>query len=154
MSNEVPQRYNWSSLNGLQLGRYAEYFAKMEFSMFGFEVFTSEVDDRGIDFVVRRNNGAFKTIQVKSCLKSNYVFMRKQYFELSENNYLFLLLFNDGELPTTYLIPAVEWRVPNALLKDKDYEGLKSAPEWGLQLSQKNLPLLQEYDFDKVVIKI
>jgi len=38
---------NWSILNSLQLGRYAEYFANMEFASFGLEVFSSEVDDRG-----------------------------------------------------------------------------------------------------------
>lgn len=40
-------RYQWSKLNGLQVGRYAEYFVKMEFTMHGFQVYTSEVDDRG-----------------------------------------------------------------------------------------------------------
>ena len=34
---------NWSKLTGLQLGRYAEYYAKMEFASYGFEVYTSEV---------------------------------------------------------------------------------------------------------------
>lgn len=33
---------NWSKLNKLQLGRYAEYYAKMEFASYGFEVYTSE----------------------------------------------------------------------------------------------------------------
>ena len=36
-------------LNRMQKGTFGEYFAKMEFAMFGFEVYTSEVDDRGID---------------------------------------------------------------------------------------------------------
>lgn len=47
------ERYTWSRLSSLQLGRYAEYFVKMEFTLYGFDVYTSEVDDRGIDFVIR-----------------------------------------------------------------------------------------------------
>ena len=43
----------WSKLNHLQLGRYAEYFTKMEFTSYGYEVYTSEVDDHGIDFVAQ-----------------------------------------------------------------------------------------------------
>ena len=43
---------NWSKLNHLQLGKYAEYYAKMEFASYGYEVYTSEVDDHGVDFVV------------------------------------------------------------------------------------------------------
>lgn len=48
-----------SELNGLQLGRYGEYFAKMELASYGFDVYTSEVDDHGIDFVVRINKESF-----------------------------------------------------------------------------------------------
>lgn len=43
----------WSRLNHLQLGRYAEYYAKMEFTSYGFYVYASEVDDHGIDFIAQ-----------------------------------------------------------------------------------------------------
>lgn len=43
-----------SQLSGMQLGRYAEYYAKMEFTSYGFEVYTSEVDDHGVDFVAKQ----------------------------------------------------------------------------------------------------
>ena len=46
-------KYNWDNLNRLQIGKYAEYYAKMEFTSYGFDVYTSEVDDKGIDFVIR-----------------------------------------------------------------------------------------------------
>ncbi len=45
-------RQQWSQLNKQQKGTFGEYVAKMEFAMYGFLVFTAEVDDRGIDFVV------------------------------------------------------------------------------------------------------
>ena len=44
-------RYEWSCLNHLQVGKYAEYFVKMEFTMYGWQVYSTEVDNRGIDFV-------------------------------------------------------------------------------------------------------
>ena len=47
---------NWSKLTGLQLGRYAEYYAKMEFASYGFEVYTSEVDDHGVDFIAKKSS--------------------------------------------------------------------------------------------------
>jgi hypothetical protein len=43
----------WADLNHLQTGRYGEYFAKMAFARAGFDVFSPEVDDKGIDFVLR-----------------------------------------------------------------------------------------------------
>jgi hypothetical protein len=45
--------YHWSELTKLQVGRYAEYFVKMVFTLHGFDVYSAEVDDKGIDFVVR-----------------------------------------------------------------------------------------------------
>jgi len=49
------RKYNWNRLSHLQISRYAEYFVKMEFTLFGFEVYTAEVDDRGVDFVIRKD---------------------------------------------------------------------------------------------------
>ena len=71
---------NWSKLNHLQLGKYGEYFAKMEFTKTGFDVYTAEVDDKGIDFVVRKNETEYFDIQVKSVRNNNYVFMKKEVF--------------------------------------------------------------------------
>ena len=49
------QEHRWSELSRLQLGRYAEYFVKMEFTLHGFDVYSAEVDDKGIDFVIRKH---------------------------------------------------------------------------------------------------
>ena len=58
--------YPWSSLSHLQLGRYAEYLVKMQMTLHGFEVYSPEIDDRGIDFVARTADGRFLEVQVKS----------------------------------------------------------------------------------------
>lgn len=148
---------NWSKLNKLQIGRYAEYFAMMEFASYGFEVYTSEVDDHGIDFVVKTKDRIFLEVQVKSIRKSsvNYVFMQKDKWDInSPDTYLALLLFEDGKLPEIYLVPAIAWKAPNALFCDKNYEGLKSKPEYGLNLSKKNMPLLGAYKLEVVLEQI
>ena len=62
----------WSQLRSLQLGKFAEYYAKMEFSSYGFDVYTSEVDDHGVDFVAKYN-GEFYEVQVKSVRQDNYL---------------------------------------------------------------------------------
>jgi hypothetical protein len=53
--------------------------------------------------------------------------------------------------PKIYLIPSSVWSKPNNLFVSRDYEGKKSKPEWGLNLSKKNLPLLTQFEFEKVV---
>ncbi len=147
-------RYSWSRLNHLQLGRYAEYFAKMEFTLFGFDVYTSEVDDRGIDFVVRKSEHRYYDVQVKSIRGMNYVFFPKDKFSARDNLLAAVVLFFEGDPPQLYLIPATAWRQPNALLVSRDYEGKKSKPEWGLNLSRKNSPLLAQFAFDEMVQRL
>lgn len=50
-------RYNWKKLNRQQAGNFSEYFVKMEMTMYGFQVYSTEVDDRGIDFIARYKKG-------------------------------------------------------------------------------------------------
>ena len=37
----------------MQLGKYAEYYSKMEFTSYGYDVYTSEIDDHGVDFAAK-----------------------------------------------------------------------------------------------------
>ena len=144
------RKYNWNRLSHLQISRYAEYFVKMEFTLFGFEVYTAEVDDRGVDFVIRKDD-RYYDVQVKSARGFKYIFFLKDKFNPRDNLLAAIVLFFDGEPPQLYLIPSKEWLKPNALLVSRDYEGKKSKPEWGLNLSKKNLPLLSQFAFDKIV---
>ncbi len=147
-------RYDWSRLNHLQVGRYAEYLAKMEFTLRGFDVFGAEVDDKGIDFVVRRGPDDFYDIQVKSVRPKNgqgYVFFPKRSFQLRRTLLAVLVLLEPGKSADVYLIPAQSWRTPSPLLCSYDYDGKKSHPEWGIRISRKNRPLLEEFKLDKQV---
>lgn len=142
----------WSELNHMQLGKYAEYYAKMEFASYGFDVYTSEVDDHGIDFIGKTKSGRFLEIQVKAARQNNYVFMQKEKWDIQNPDYyLALLLFEDDKLPEVYLIPATAWKTPDELLCDKDYDGLKSKPEYGLNLSQKNRSILGKYKIKEIL---
>lgn len=147
--------HDWDRLNHLQIGRYAEYLTKMELTAYGCDVYTSEVDDRGIDFVVRKDSDTYYDILVKSLRmkSSNYVFIRKEKFILRNNLFLSLVLFYKNEKPAIYLIPSMVWADQNSLFVNRDYDkpGQISKPEWGLNLSKVNMPLLEPYCFDKTV---
>ena len=142
---------NWSKLSPLQLGRYAEYYAKMEFASYGFEVYTSEVDDHGVDFIAKNpHNKQFYEVQVKSIRNAGYVFVQKDKIELQENWLLCLMRFVDGSSPDVFIIPATTWATGKEPFVSRDYdkEGQKSKPEWGINLSKKNLPKLEAYSSD------
>lgn len=138
----------WTILNGMQLGRYAEYYAKMEFTSYGYEVYTSEVDDHGVDFVTKKKDAdTFYEVQVKSIRGWGYVFMTKDKMPLTKNRIVCLLRFEDESLPEVYIIPAEAWKQPNQLLVDRNYKGeeFKSKPEWGINISRKNVDVLEKY---------
>lgn len=146
--------HDWSKLNHLQVGRYAEFFVKMAFTKAGLDLYTAEVDDKGIDFVIRRDASTYFDVQVKSIRGFNYVFIRKDKFALVDNMWAAIVIFIDGEEPRLFLIPATAWKDHSDLLVSRDYEGLKSRPEWGINLSQKNLPLMEPFAFDRQVGKL
>lgn len=145
------QRYIWSQLNKQQVGAFTEYFVKMELTMYGFQVYGTEVDDRGVDFIARYENEPFIEVQVKALRSTGYVFMQKDKFVLQEHLYLAFGLLVDEQPPDLYLIPSLVWRGENALFVNQDYAGLKSKPEWGMNLSKKNLTLLEPYRFDRMI---
>lgn len=145
---------DWSKLNNLQLGRYAEYFAKMEFASYGLEVYTCEVDDHGVDFIVKDKKGCFCEIQVKSLRNKGYVFMAKSKFDISNKNlYVTLLLFEDGKTPDIFLIPSAAWEVPNEVFVDRNYDkpGQTSKPEYGINISNKNYEILEIFKFKESI---
>lgn len=143
----------WSELNHLQLGKYAEYYAKMEFTSYGYDVYTSEVDDHGVDFVARDKTGNYIEVQVKSIRKDNYVFIRKDKITLDEKHFVCYLRFVDDQLPEVYVIPATVWKEPNSLFVDYQYDkpGQTGKPEYGINLSKKTLPMLQAYTAEKIL---
>ena len=142
----------WKHLNHLQVGKYAEYLVKMTLVSNGVDVYTAEVDDRGIDFVVRKNADTYFDIQVKSVRDLKYIFLPKDSFVLRENLFAAIVVFIEGQEPNVFLIPSEVWRKPNALLVDRNYGGeLKSQPEWGLNISKKNWAILEQYRIEQTI---
>ncbi len=154
-------KHDWSRLNRLQLGKYAEYLAKMEFLLWGCDVFTSEVDDHGIDFVIRTRQGRHHDVQVKSFRleagkATPYVFLQKTKFEIHPSLLLVLVQFELDKSPILYLVRSCvgdDPNHPNPVFEDRKYDkGQKSAPEWGLTMSKKKLEMLgQDWLFNDVV---
>lgn len=136
------------------LGRLGEYYAYATLLSLNMNIYTPEIDDHGIDLIAEKPNGnGYFKFQVKTIDCSNYVFMRKQYFNCDDEN-LFLILNvihkNEDTKTTTvdiYIIPATAWSEKNitAPLVSRDYIDKKSAPEFGINISTENLNVLEKY---------
>lgn len=143
----------WSrkELTPQKLGAFCEYYAKMTLISYGVDVYTAEIDDHGIDFVAEGRNGFLK-FQVKALRSLSYVFMPKKYFDIEDDAlFLFLILLVDGNHPDMYLIPTSAWRQKNRVFVSHDYEGLKSEPEYGVNISKRNMPELEKYRIENML---
>ena len=142
----------WSKLNHLQRGRYAEYYAKMEFTSYGYEVYTSEVDDHGVDFVVKRaKDSTFFEIQVKSLMNNGYIFISESKMPmLTKSRLVCYVRLIDGKMPEIFIIPSTVWNNLNEVFVYRKYDkaGQTSKPEWGINISQKNFSILEQYKAD------
>jgi hypothetical protein len=144
----------WADPNHLQTGRYGEYFVKMAFARAGFDVFNAEVDDKGIDFVLRVDGDvpSYYDVQVKTIRSRNtYVFMRKDKFRVGPNLFLALVILDADNEPDMYLIPAGAWRDAKPPFADRAYDGLKSAPEYGLTVSPSAMVALEPFRFSGTI---
>lgn len=144
--------WRWQSLNNAQVGRYGEYIAKMELTRQGLDVYTVEVDDHGIDFVVRSRDGTrYADIQVKTVRSlSTYIFMTDDKFPQKDNLYLALVVLLEGSAPRCCLLPRSAWGDGHPkYLVHHDYVGLKSKPECGINLTAKVVEtLVRDYSMD------
>ena len=144
-------KLKWKDLSPLQIGKYSEYLAKMEFILYGFDVYSPELDDKGIDFIVRKDDSSYFDIQVKAVRDFNYIYFQKSKFKIRENLYAFILIYRKELKPNMYLIPSNIWNKPNKLFVSRDYKDKKSIPEFGINLSEINLPKLDEFIFEKTI---
>ncbi len=139
-------RYAWSKLNRLQKGTYGEYLAKMEFVMYGYLVFTAEIDDRGIDFVVRNDQGVHYDVQVKTVTKGNYTWITRSKFVKSL--WVCLVCLTEGNPPALYLFSGHDWdRDKSGLLQHRKYPSAKES-EYGFHFTKKREAHLETYRFD------
>ncbi len=138
-------------MSHLQLGKIAEYYAKLEFLSYGFEVYAPEVDDHGVDFIARNSaTGELFEVQVKSVFRSRYAYIPKSKIVLDKYHLVCFLRFEEGKEPEIFVIPAEAWKTPNAALVSRDYAAKqKSKPEWGIQYSVKNADLLEKFKSEK-----
>ena len=143
----------------LQIGKWGEYLFAMQFMRMNLDVYAPLVDDRGIDFVLRKAEPlSYWEVQVKSVRLTqrrpySYVFFRKKHFVPRESLLVSLAVFEESKNPKLYLIPSMRWTEPDGLFKDYDYGGArKSAPEFGLNVSLTTLHELDRYRVEKSAV--
>lgn len=145
-----------AKLTRQQKGRIAEELAKVKFLSWGFEVYQPEVDEKGIDLIVRHpQENRFYEIQVKGATEKNYSFFKKATVnpETSDVRYICYVRLDAESDKAFFLIPFSAWDGSNPLfpIRNYDHEGCSSAPEYGIAPTKKNEYLLEQFCFDKTI---
>lgn len=160
---------NWSrkELNSQKLGCFGEYYAKMALASYGLDIFTSEVDDHGIDFVAETKQHHFLRFQVKTVriATTGYTYMHQYSYHKTEKGkpdekslafspddntmFVILLLLEDEKEPDIYIIPTFAWN--NNDSKTFVYREKYAKPEYGINISKKNMEYLKQYKMDTMV---
>ena len=61
------------------------------------------------------------------------------------------MIFKKELKPDKFLIPSNIWTKPDKFFVERKYKGKKSVPEYGINLSKKNLSRLVEFEFEKTI---
>lgn len=144
----------WDKLNRLQKGSFGEQYAKMLFTMYGAEVYSSDIDDRGIDFVARFLGGEFYDVQVKTVTDMNLAYINESKFKKSERFLVVLVRLEQGKEPEVYVFRGTEWDSEDGLLKYNPYTEAKSAPAYEIHLNQRRLKQMGKYLFEQRISEL
>jgi len=125
----------------------------MAFTLEGFEVYNTEYDDRGIDFVIRNSLGKFYSVQVKATDENSNPFIRKEKFQSSDDFMLCAVRLVENKPPSLYLALGVDWTKDTECLHFNP-EGGASGPYYEMRFSNKYLDELSQHEFQIYIEKI
>ena len=110
----------------------------------------SPVDGR---LSVRTTTGRSLEVFVSTQRIGGYTFWTKRRLQPAIDRIAVLVLLSDAPVPELYLVPSTEWLDARAPLTDRDYEGRKSEPEYGIEITSSTVPLLARYNWSSATAR-
>ena len=134
----------WSRLGGTELIAFGKDIVTDKLARLGCIV-TQPSNPRDGKLAVRTGAGRRVEVFVSTQRVGGYVFWTKRRLQPSEHRFAVLVLLGDDPEPGVYLVPSLEWADASPPLTDRDYEGRKSEPEYGIEISASSLASLRRY---------
>lgn len=138
---ETSMSSNIKTLTNRELNKKAKEIVKEKFKEYDARIIEK---DRIFSVITKEGKGI--KVLVKSIRRpTEYVLILKKHMDASQDNFYIALVIFSGENTTElFLIPATAFLEPNDLLRDRpEYK----EPEFGMNVSNKNMPLLNIYNF-------
>src|SRR3989338_2071501 len=144
----------YKHLNKIQKGSLGVAFSKMAFTLEGFEVYNSEYDDRGIDFIIRNSSGKFFLVQVKTTDDTSNPYIYENKFQKSDDFIFSAVRIIEGKPLSLYIARGSDWDKGEFKCLNYNPKGGSSGAYYEIQFSKKYKNQLSEFEFQKYIEKI
>ncbi|MCM0648435.1 hypothetical protein NBE98_08615 [Clostridium swellfunianum] len=145
---------NLFSMSTTELGKYSKVFLRDKLKTLGLDLMDNNLDDANICAKVKDKYYKFK---VKSIRKpsTGYIKIKKKDIDTTDESlFIATILFYNNGISKIFLIPAVDLTKDNDLFRSRDYPKGKSTPEWGLNVTEKNMDTLNQYEISEMLKKL
>lgn len=142
------------SMSNAELGKYAKTFLRDRLKNLGVDLIDYKLD--GAD-ICAKIEGKYYKFKVKSIRKANtgYIKIKKKGLDIRDASlFIATILFYNNGISKIFLIPVAELANENDLFRNRDYPKMKSSPEWGLNVTDKNMDILNQFELSKVLKKL
>ena len=144
----------YKHLNKIQKGSLGVAFSKMAFTLEGFEVYNSEYDDRGIDFIIRNRSGKFFSVQVKTTDERSNPFIKEDKFQIS-NDFIFCAVrIIEGKPLSLYIARGSDWGKGEFKCLNYNPKGGLSGAYYEIRFSKKYQAKLTIFEFQNYIVKV
>jgi len=144
---------SYNHLNNIQKGSFVEAYAKMAFTLEGFEVYTTEYDDRGVDFVIRNGDGKYFAVQVKATSESANPFVYAEKFVATNEFLLCAVRLVEGQSPDLYLASGSDWDTEKECLHFNPGGG-RAGAYYELRFAKLHSESLKRHRFENYVERL
>lgn len=145
-------RTSYKHLNNIQKGWFGATYSKLAFTLEGFEVYSSEYDDRGVDFVIRNKSGQFFSVQVKTTIDDTAnPFIKKDKFHSCENFIFCAVRIIEGMKPTLYITRGSDWNSNKYECLNYNPNGGGHGPYYEICFASKYKDQLKDFEFQTYI---
>lgn len=135
--------YRWSAMGRREITEIGRALVQQRFEKVGCAV-TRDRDARSGRMIVRGRT-VRSEVYVSAQRVGGYAFWTKRRLHPAAHRFAALVLLAESAPPELYLIPTLDWLNATPPLTDRDYIGLASEPEWGVEINSAALPTLRRY---------
>jgi hypothetical protein len=146
MAARTPGEHLWSTLGRREIKELGRSLVEQRFEARGCVV-TRDADARSGRLVVRRRETIIE-VYVSTQRAGGYALWTKRRLQLDGDRYVALVVLADGEPPQLFAVPTLAFLDPVPPLVSRDYIGLASEPEYGIELTASALDALDRYAWD------